>query len=135
VPAHAELNHASGSSIDQGHLAQYGCDGTHKEAGHGHQVTSSRLVEPGSLSPPHPVLLLPAASGSHPVICFLIQRWTPGCHLLQISIGLIPALKQTILALCHELQVANTYRVSSSLWAPGNLWVNVGHNSSHHPYG
>ena len=41
------------SSTDHGHLAQYGCDGTHKEAGRGRQ-----LIEPTSLSLPHTVVWL-----------------------------------------------------------------------------
>ena len=49
----AERNSACVSSTDHGHLAQYGCDGTHKEAGRGR-----RLVEPTSLSLPHPVVWL-----------------------------------------------------------------------------
>ena len=55
VPSHAERNSACVSSTDHGHLAQYGCDGTHtgKEAGRG-----SQLVEPTSLSLPHPVVWL-----------------------------------------------------------------------------
>ena len=53
MPLHAERNSACVSSTDHGHLAQYGCDGTHKEAGRG-----SQLVEPPSLSLPHPVVWL-----------------------------------------------------------------------------
>ena len=56
-------------------------------------------------------------------------------HRQRISIGLVPAFKQTILALCHELHVSNTYRVSSFSWVLGNLWVNMGHKSAHHPCG
>ena len=41
MPSHAERKSACVSSTDHGHLAQYGCDGTHKEAGRG-----SQLVEP-----------------------------------------------------------------------------------------
>ncbi len=37
VPLHAEWNSASISHIKHGHLAQYGCDGTQEEAGHGSQ--------------------------------------------------------------------------------------------------
>jgi hypothetical protein len=44
-------------------------------------------------------------------------------------------LKQTILALCHELHCVKTYRVSSHIWALGNHWVNVGHKSGQHPCG
>ena len=53
VPSHAERNSACVSSTDHGHLAQYGCDGTHKEAGRGRQ-----LVEPANQSSPHPVVWL-----------------------------------------------------------------------------
>ena len=53
VHSHAERNRACVSSTDHGHLAQYGCDGTHKEAGRG-----SQLVEPTSLSLPHTVVWL-----------------------------------------------------------------------------
>jgi hypothetical protein len=35
------------------HLAQYGCDGTHEEAGRGRE-----LVETASVSLPHPVVRL-----------------------------------------------------------------------------
>ena len=52
-PSHAERNSASVTRTDHGYLAQYGCDGTHEEAGSGHQ-----LVEPASLSLPHPVVRL-----------------------------------------------------------------------------
>ena len=79
------------------------------------------------------LLLISHGQGSHNVsqsglaICKL--------HWQRISIGLVPAFKQTILALCHELHVANTYRVSSFPWVLGNLWVNMGHKPAHHPSG
>jgi len=53
------------------------------------------------------LLLISDGQGSHNVcqsglaICKL--------HWQQISIGLVPAFKQILLALCHELHIANTY--------------------------
>ena len=64
VQSHAERKSACVSSTDHGHLAQYGCDGTDKEAGRGRQ-----LVEPTSLCLPHPVVWL----------------WIWGTKLLQIG--------------------------------------------------
>ena len=53
LPAHTERNSASVPSTNHRHLAQYGRDGTHKEAGSGCQ-----LVEPARLSLAHPVVSL-----------------------------------------------------------------------------
>ena len=53
MPAHTERNSASVPSTNHRHLAQYGRDGTHKEAGSGCQ-----LVEPARLSLAHPVVSL-----------------------------------------------------------------------------
>jgi len=53
LPAHTERNSASVPSTNHRHLAQYGRDGTHKEAGSGCQ-----LVEPARLSLAHPAVSL-----------------------------------------------------------------------------
>ena len=105
------------SLTDHGHLAQYGCDGAHEEAGLGHE-----LVQPASLSPRHPVirnsadmarkgttqqlislLLISDGQGSNNVSQSDLDVSELHWHL--ISIGLVPGLEQTLGALCHELHI------------------------------
>ena len=103
------------SRTGHGLLAQYGCDRAHEEAGLGRE-----LVQPASLSLRHPVILISAEyrhgkKGDHPAVYQPPgdQRWTmqqkvsrsdlavSKLHWQWIGIDLVPALEQTLRALCH----------------------------------
>ena len=54
-------------------------------------------------------------------------------HRQRLSIGLVPALKKALIALCHELHIANSYGVSTPSWVLGFCWIDMGQKTCHHP--
>ena len=124
VAAHNDLT-------DDGHLAQYGCVGAHEEAGLGRE-----LVQCASLSLRHPVIWnstdmsrTPHDKRGDPIslwsemdkatIWVNLNRTLLAVrefHWQRIGIGLVPALEQTLRALCYKLHIANTYRVPQAFW-------------------
>ena len=128
VAAHNEGNSACVSLTDDGHLAQYGCVGAHEEAGLGRE-----LVQCASLSLRHPVIWNSTdMSRTHDKRGDPISLWSEmdkatiwvnriliavrEFHWQRIGIGLVPALEQTLRALCYKLHIANTYRVPQAFW-------------------
>ena len=136
------------SSTDPWLLALYGCDGAHEEVGLGRELVQPALA---SLSLCHPVIRNSEDKGrkgfTQQFISLLLMRDGQGHNNVsqldlaiselcwqRISIGLVPALEQTLRARCYELHVENTCRVSPSLLILGDFWVNMGQNSAHHPW-